>query len=248
VIAMTVVSNDNWRPGAKAKATVHAKRIIDVVGSSIGLVALAPVFVLIALAIRLESRGPVFFLQERAGREGKPFWIYKFRSMRHNESGQGGAPLTVRGDSRVTRVGALLRKLKLDELPQLMNVVKGEMSLVGPRPESLELATFYSPEEASIILSVRPGMTDLGSLYFVDESELLDGRSEPVDVYRRVILPAKVRLYRLYVANMTVGSDLKIIAQTLGVLLFGRSASFVRRGLSHDEALAGLIAAPRVKE
>ncbi len=204
-----------------APARVNAsKRAFDLVFASIGLFALFPLFAAIALAIRWDSAGPVFFRQWRVGRGGAMFRIYKFRSMRE-EKDDAGPPLTVRRDGRVTRIGAILRRLKIDELPQLINVVKGEMSLVGPRPEIPSLMQLYSPQQREAILSMSPGMTDYAAILFRDESALLDGDEDPVETYRTRIMPRKFLLYRKYHEEMSFGADLRIIAATLCVLAFG---------------------------
>jgi lipopolysaccharide/colanic/teichoic acid biosynthesis glycosyltransferase len=169
------------RPSA---ATLALKRLLDVAGSSLGLITLWPLFIIIAVAIKLETPGLVFFRQERVGRGGKLFHILKFRSM-VCDAPQIGRVITIRSDSRITRVGSFIRKIKLDEFPQLINVLIGHMSLVGPRPEVPELMTLYTQEQQALILSFRPGMTDYASILFRHESYLLDGRDDPVEVSTR---------------------------------------------------------------
>lgn len=191
-----------------------AKRIFDVICSAIGLLLLAPVFVVVGLSIALDSPGPVFFRQRRIGRYGEPFLIHKFRTMRHDPEPRG-LLITVGQDPRVTRVGAFLRRYKIDELPQLIDVLRGVMSLVGPRPEVPEYVAHYSDDDRQVVLSVRPGITDNASLEFSDESLLLAGAADPQRLYIEIILPKKVRLYRAYVQMRTMTGDVGIIFKTL---------------------------------
>jgi lipopolysaccharide/colanic/teichoic acid biosynthesis glycosyltransferase len=149
------------------------KRMLDVVGSALGLLVLLPVLVIVAVAIKFDSPGPIFFRQERVGLRGGSFRIFKFRSMVVGAA-RAGTAITVRGDSRITRVGKFLRSSKVDELPQLINVLAGDMSIVGPRPEVPEFMKFYTPDQRAIILSMRPGITDYAAILFRDESSLLD--------------------------------------------------------------------------
>ena len=166
------------RKTAAASWRMATKRLEDIVVAVIGIVILAPVFAVIAIAIRLEDGGPVFYRQVRVGRAGRLFEIEKFRSM--TPAPNGAIPgLTIAGDPRVTRVGAVLRRAKLDELPQLFNVLQGEMSLVGPRPETPGLMFHYSRSQRAVMVSVRPGMTDYASVLLRDESELLARASRP---------------------------------------------------------------------
>jgi lipopolysaccharide/colanic/teichoic acid biosynthesis glycosyltransferase len=194
---------------------------LDVVGSALGLLLLLPVLAFIALIVKLGSPGPVFFRQERVGLGGHPFRIYKFRSM-VPEAARTGTALTVRADLRITRVGAFLRKSKLDELPQLINVLAGDMSIVGPRPEVPEFMKFYTPDQRAIILSMRPGMTDYAAILFRDESSLLDQDCDPIAVYRREIMPVKFAYYERYSREIGVLNDLRIILETMLLLLAGR--------------------------
>jgi lipopolysaccharide/colanic/teichoic acid biosynthesis glycosyltransferase len=197
------------------------KRGLDVVGAAFGLLLLLPVLAFIALIVKLGSPGPVFFRQERVGLGGHPFRIYKFRSM-VVEAARSGTALTVRADPRVTRVGAFLRRSKLDELPQLINVLAGDMSIVGPRPEVPEFMKFYTPDQRAIILSMRPGMTDYAAILFRDESSLLDQDCDPIAVYRREIMPVKFAYYERYSREIGVLNDLRIILETMLLLLAGR--------------------------
>ena len=193
-----------------------AKRLFDVMLSALGLVLLAPLLVLIALWIKLDSPGPVFFRQERVGRFGVPFRIHKFRTM----AAHGAGPLiTVGDDERITRAGSALRRAKLDELPQLIDVLRGAMSFVGPRPEVPRYVAVYPPELRDKVLSVRPGITDLASIQYRDESALLARAADPEREYREVVLPAKLRLAAEYVDHATLATDLRLIVLTLKTLL-----------------------------
>lgn len=189
------------------------KRLFDLTCATIGLLVCAPVFALIALAIKLDSTGPVFFRQVRVGRNGRPFRIHKFRSMHIAVKGQ--REITVNNDPRVTRSGKLLRKWKLDELPQLIDVLRGAMSLVGPRPEVPRYVELYPSDMRSLILSVRPGITDLASIQFRDENTLLDQAGDPEAVYIHQILPEKLRLQAEYVRERSFFYDLRILWQTV---------------------------------
>lgn len=214
------------------RATIALKRAFDVVGSAVGLVLLLPLLVVVAIMIKLDSRGPVFFRQERVGQGDRPFRIFKFRTMGVATT-QAGTALTVHADKRITRVGAVLRSSKLDELPQLMNVFAGDMSLVGPRPEVPEFMNFYTPEQRSILVSMRPGMTDYAAILFRDESSLLDQDSDPVEVYRHEIMPIKFVHYERYSREIGMLNDLRIILATILLLVVGR----VPRGLGIEHEL-----------
>ena len=192
-----------------------AKRVFDVATAVLGLVLLAPLFVVVAAWIKLDSPGPVFFRQERIGRGGKPFRIHKFRTMRVEAAGPA---LTVGADPRITRAGAFLRRTKIDELPQLLDVLRGDMSVVGPRPEVARYVAAYPPALREKVLSVRPGITDPASLQFRDESTLLARAADPEREYREVVLPAKLRLAADYVDTASLGGDLRLIAATLRAL------------------------------
>jgi lipopolysaccharide/colanic/teichoic acid biosynthesis glycosyltransferase len=195
-----------------------AKRVFDVMLSALGLLLLAPLLVLIALWIKLDSPGPVFFRQERVGRFGVPFRIHKFRTMAHEAHGAGPL-ITVGDDQRITRAGAGLRRAKLDELPQLIDVLRGAMSFVGPRPEVPRYVAVYPAELRDKVLSVRPGITDLASIRYRDESALLARAADPEREYREVVLPAKLRLAAEYVDHATLATDLRLIGLTLKTLL-----------------------------
>ena len=191
-----------------------AKRLFDLILATFGLVLLAPVFVAVAVWVRLDSPGPVFFRQERIGRGGVPFRIHKFRTMRVAAESPGPA-LTIGADPRITRAGAFLRRTKIDELPQLIDVLRGDMSIVGPRPEVPDFVAAYPPELRAKVLSVRPGITDPASLQFRDESTLLARAADPEREYRDVVLPAKLRLAADYVDKASLAGDLRLIASTL---------------------------------
>lgn len=189
------------------------KRLFDLLCAALGLAALFPVLLLIAIWIKLDSPGPVFFRQVRVGRFGIPFRIHKFRTMRVNAEQAGR--LTVGRDSRITRSGHILRKTKLDELPQLIDVLIGKMSLVGPRPEVQEFIDCYPDDIKTKVLSVRPGITDRASIEMVDENEILSKYPDPRQAYIDHILPKKQRYYLEYVDNHGVIADIKIVFDTI---------------------------------
>ncbi len=195
-----------------------AKRVFDLLISVICLLFLVPVFLLIAIWIKLDSPGPVFFRQVRVGRFGEPFRIYKFRTMRAEGEGKG-KQITVRDDIRITRAGRFLRRYKLDELPQLLNVVKGEMSLVGPRPEVPRYVVLYPEGVREKVLSVPPGITDYASIEYLDENALLSNADDPETVYIERVMPAKLRNYERYVTERSIGMDLKIILATVKAIM-----------------------------
>lgn len=177
-----------------------------------------PLLVVIALIIKGTSEGPILFRQVRVGRYGKPFKVLKFRSMVVHDQ-RSSAKITVGQDSRITPIGALLRKSKLDELPQLANVLCGDMSLVGPRPEVPEYVALYSSEDKDVVLSVRPGLTDFASVRFRNESEILARQDNPIAYYQHTLLPCKLRYCRLYVRKVGFGTDFLILAWTAGAIL-----------------------------
>ena len=188
------------------------KRALDVVVAATGLIVVAPVLAIVAVAIRLESRGPALFRQVRVGRGFRRFEILKFRTMRVNAA-EHGPLVTSAADSRITPLGRMLRRLKLDELPQLWNVLRGDMSLVGPRPEVPHYVELFREDYAEV-LRVRPGITDLASLTFRDEEHILGGASDPELHYRTHVLPAKLALNKDYVRRASIGFDLEIILKT----------------------------------
>lgn len=189
------------------------KRTFDLVGASLGLVILSPLMLTIALLIKADAPGPVLFRQERIGRRFRPFVIYKFRSMSCDAATKGGN-ITSRNDPRITRVGRILRRSKLDELPQLLNVLKGDMSFVGPRPEVRRYVELFQ-EEYQEILTVRPGITDLASLEYQDESSLLDEGEQGGRDYVEKILPHKIQLSKQYIRHASLWLDLKVITKTV---------------------------------
>ena len=193
------------------------KRSFDIVASLLGLMLLLPLFVAVAIVLRWESSGPTFYRGLRAGRYGKAFRIFKFRTMVVNADKIGG-PSSSADDPRITRVGNFLRRYKLDELPQLMNVLKGEMSLVGPRPEVVQEVLLYTQEEKRL-LEVRPGITDCASIRFRNEGEILRGSADPHQAYREKIRPEKIRLGLEYVRSHSFLIDCRIILSTLKALV-----------------------------
>ena len=193
------------------------KRLFDIMLSFLGLLLLSPVFLVIAMLIKLESKGPVFYRGKRVGRFGKPFKIYKFRTMVADAEKLGG-PSTAADDPRLTRTAGFLKKYQLDELPQLINVLKGEMSLVGPRPEVQMYVSMFSKEE-EVILSVPPGMTDYASLWNFHEGELLRGSKDPEKTYMEKVRPEKIRLQLEYVREHSFWVDFKIVLMTLRKVL-----------------------------
>ena len=194
-----------------------AKRFFDLIFTVPGIVALMPVFLLIGLLIKWDSKGAIFFRQERVGRYGKIFRIYKFRTM-VVDAERYGRQITVGKDARITKVGEFLRKYKLDELPQLFNVVLGDMSLVGPRPEVPRYIAEYSQEDRDIVLSVKPGITDNASIEYRAESEILGKAKEPEKEYVNVVLPIKIGYYKEYVARHNVGMDFVIVLKTIAAI------------------------------
>ena len=194
------------------------KRSFDWLASGLGLLLLSPVLILIALAVKLDSPGPIFFRQERVGQYGKLFRIHKFRTM-VTDSESKGLQITVGADVRVTRVGLLLRKYKLDELAQLLDVFMGSMSLVGPRPEVPRYVACYPEDVRQLVLSVKPGITDWASIEYKDENEVLASSNDPQQAYVNEVLPVKLRYYTEYVQSRSFFGDIRIIFATLVALL-----------------------------
>ena len=193
------------------------KRIFDIVASGIGLILLSPLFVILAIWIKCDSIGPVFYKQVRVGRNNMDFQIFKFRSMRVGSDKKG--LITVGGhDPRITRSGYYIRKYKLDEFPQLINVFKGDMSLVGPRPEVRKYVDMYT-EEQMHVLDVRPGITDLASIRYRNENELLERVNDPDKYYVEVIMPDKLRINLEYVARHSFTFDIRLIFQTFRAIV-----------------------------
>ena len=195
-----------------------SKRLFDLAASALALLLLAPLFALIALRVKLDSPGPVFFRQERVGRGGQPFRIHKFRTM-VADAPQRGPALTVGADPRITRTGAWLRRTRLDELPQLIDVLQGRMSLVGPRPEVPRYVQHYPPGLRERALAVRPGITDPSSLAHLDESTLLAAAADPEREYIEAILPRKLQAAADYAERASLWTDLQVIARTLKLLV-----------------------------
>lgn len=193
-----------------------SKRILDLCISALGLVLLGPVMLVLSLWVKLDSRGPVLYRGERVGKDGRPFLMYKFRTM-VLEADTIGPAITYRGDPRVTKAGKFLRHTKLDELPQLINVFKGEMSLVGPRPEDPSYVAHYSAQQREV-LRVKPGITGLTQLEYRDEASLLEGTSADED-YLSQIMPEKLTLDLYYIQNRSLALDIKILWQTAVTLL-----------------------------
>lgn len=198
-----------------------AKRLFDLIVSAVALLLLWPLLLLLALWIKLDSKGPVFFRQQRVGRLGVPFDIFKFRTMRADA---GGLQLTVDADPRITRAGAWLRQTRMDELPQLIDVLLGRMSLVGPRPEVPRYVALYPPALRDRVLAVRPGLTDPASLDFIDEAAMLAAAVDPEREYVEHILPAKLRRAADYAEHATLASDLALLWRTLRTLWQRRRA------------------------
>ncbi len=205
-----------------------AKRAFDIVLSAVGLVVLSPLLLGIAALVKLEDGGAVFYRGRRIGCGGRPFRMFKFRSMAVNAEQLGG-PSTADRDPRITRIGARLRKYKLDELPQLISVLIGDMSLVGPRPEVEQYVDLMTPEER-LILTVRPGITDWATLWNSDEGAVLAGAADPEAAYVTLIRPEKIRLQLAYVRNRSFWTDVTIVARTLaGIVLRTKPAALELR-------------------
>ena len=193
------------------------KRLFDIIASGLGLIVLSPLFIILAVWIKLDSKGPVFYRQVRVGKDNKDFRIFKFRSMRVGSD--KGSLVTIGGrDPRITRSGYIIRKLKLDELPQLINVFVGDMSLVGPRPEVRHYVDYWTPEQMHV-LDVRPGITDPASIKFRNENELMEQAEAPEDYYINVIMQEKLKLYLEYVRNHSFWGDIGLIFKTFWVIV-----------------------------
>ena len=198
------------------------KRLVDILLSSVALIILSPLFAVVAILTKLDSPGPVFYRGVRIGRYGRPFRIYKFRTMVANAEKIGG-PSTAADDPRLTKIGRkFIKRFNLDELPQFINVLKGEMSIVGPRPEVPEVINLLPADERNILLSVRPGITDWATLWIRDEAERLKGSPEPHQKYLKEIWPTKRKLALKYVRNHSLWTDFKIMFKTLKVHLIDR--------------------------
>lgn len=193
------------------------KRLFDIIVSFLGLLFLLPAFLIIAVAIKLDSKGSVFFKQKRVGKGGKEFKIYKFRTM-VEDAEKKGMRITVDGDKRITKLGYFLRKYKIDELPQLINVLLGDMSFVGPRPEVPKYVAMYDEDQRSI-LRIRPGITDIASIEYRDENSLLVKSNNPEETYIREIMPRKIKLNIEYLKRMSIVYDIKLIFRTILVVV-----------------------------
>lgn len=204
---------------ARRKPQLIAKRAMDVVLSACALAVLWPLLLLIALAIWIDDPGPVFYRQVRVGRNGKTFRIFKFRSM-VMDADKKGLAITVGRDSRITRVGAVLRKTKLDELAQLLNVFFGQMSFVGPRPEVPKYVELYTPYQRQVLL-VRPGITDYASIAYRNENDLLAGASDPEAMYIEQIMPDKIELNMKYLREISPLADIRLILKTIVAVIKG---------------------------
>ena len=196
------------------------KRLFDIVASGLGLIVLSPLFLILAIWIKLDSKGPIFYRQVRVGYKNKDFRIFKFRSMR--VGADKGSLVTIGGhDPRVTRSGYFIRKFKFDELPQLINVFLGDMSLVGPRPEVRHYVDYWTPEQMHV-LDVRPGITDPASIKFRNENELMENAEDPEKYYIEVIMQEKIKLYLEYVEKHSFFYDLGLIFKTFWVIVSER--------------------------
>ncbi len=189
-----------------------SKRTFDILVSLLGLILLAPIFTVVGILIKIDSKGPIFYLQERIGKRFRPFKIIKFRTMFHYN--HIGHLVTASNDRRITRIGKYLRKYKLDELPQLFNVLKGDMSLVGPRPEVKKYVDLFQ-SDYNMILTVRPGITDPASLKYLNEEEILASHPDFEDAYIKKVLPDKIKLSLEYVKNQNIIDDIIIILKTI---------------------------------
>ena len=204
---------------ARRRPQLAAKRAMDIVLSAAALCVLWPVLLLIALAIVVDDPGPVFYRQVRVGRGGKPFRIFKFRTM-VVDADKKGLSITVGRDSRITRVGAFLRKTKLDELAQLLNVLCGQMSFVGPRPEVPRYVELYTPYQRQVLL-VRPGITDYASIAYRNENDLLAGADDPEKMYIETIMPDKIELNMKYLREISPLADIRLILSTIAAVIRG---------------------------
>lgn len=194
-----------------------SKRIFDILFSSIGLILISPILLVISIIIKITSEGPILFKQVRVAKDNKDFKILKFRTM-IVDADKKGLKITVKDDPRITKIGKFLRKTKLDELPQLFNVLLGDMSFVGPRPEVRKYVDLYT-EEQKQVLSVRPGITDLASIKYRNENELLDQSTNPEDTYINEIMPSKLKINLDYVKNINLVNDIKLILLTIKTVI-----------------------------
>jgi lipopolysaccharide/colanic/teichoic acid biosynthesis glycosyltransferase len=218
----------------------RAARIFDIVAAGVALITLAPLLAVIAVAIKVTDGGPVLFRQERIGRHRRPFHIIKFRTMTRDAE-RTGLPLTVGADPRISPIGRILRRWKLDELPQLINLARGEMTFVGPRPEVRRYVDLYTPAQRRV-LDYVPGLTDPASVTYIDEASQLALSSDPEETYIQVIMPEKIRLSLAYGEYGRLGGDLATIWSTLITLLRGRGVRVYPQGAG--SAAAAIGAAP----
>jgi lipopolysaccharide/colanic/teichoic acid biosynthesis glycosyltransferase len=194
------------------------KRLFDIIFSTLGIIILSPLFLLLWLTVKLESHGPVFFMQTRVGKNNKDFKLFKFRSMYLNSESLGQLTVGMR-DPRITKIGYTLRKYKLDELPQLLNVLKGDMSLVGPRPEVRKYVNMYTPEQMKV-LEVSPGITDYASIQFINENELLAKAENPDEYYINYIMPKKLDMNLQYIKSNQPFKDISLILKTFFKIIY----------------------------
>ena len=192
------------------------KRLFDIIATTIGMLLLAPIMLIIILWIKFSSEGPLLYVQKRVGKNFKEFDLYKFRSM-VVDADRNGLSITSGDDSRITKVGKIIRRTKIDELPQLFNVLKGDMSLVGPRPEVMKFVA-QKKEEYIKVLSVKPGITDTAAIEFRDEESIMEQYDDKEDAYIKYVLPRKIKLYYMYIENITFVNDVRLILQTLKVI------------------------------
>lgn len=205
------------------------KRVFDLVAATVGLFLLSPLLLLVAIAVRVFDGAPVFFVQKRVGQFGQSFEMYKFRTMRGG-SGPVGSQLTVKGDERITNCGSVLRKTKLDEFPQLLNVIKGDMSIVGPRPEVQHYVDNYTVEQKQV-LELMPGITDEASIRYVNESDLLLESKNPERFYIDVVMPEKIRINLDYAKHSNLWTDFKVVLRTVFRVLKVNEADASKTGL-----------------
>lgn len=193
-------------------------RFFDILFSLIGLILLSPIFVIVAIAIKIDSKGPIFYRQQRIGKNGVKFSLLKFRSM-FTESDKKGLITIGNNDSRITSIGRFIRKYKIDELPQLINVLNGSMSLVGPRPEVSIYVELYNDYQRKV-LSIKPGITDFASIYFKNENEILESKKNPEEYYIKYLIPQKIRLNLIYIKNYNIKTYFLIIFKTIKSVFF----------------------------
>ncbi len=198
------------------KMSFIAKRVFDILSSLIALVIFSPILMIISIWIALDSRGGIFYRQIRVGKNQKEFGLYKFRSMRSYSDKAG--QITIGNDSRITKVGEFIRKFKIDEIPQLINIIKGDMSVVGPRPEVPKYVKMYSAEQLNV-LTVLPGLTDYASIEYLDEQKILGAADDPDKAYIEEVMPAKLKLNLKYIADRSFWLDIKLIFRTIGKII-----------------------------